>query len=170
MKSMSAKFPVSSQIAHNLWFSMQFSKQINIFKSNNHRKFRNSSFLDLLESNYSSFFWSLRISWCSSPTIMTWHPNKIVCLNETSSSNWKSTNVPVLTSIYLIKCTPTPIISNKNLVNFSLAHRPTYEYLKKFGSACVVFLHSVKHSKLSPKSVLRVFVGLWHWTRGILML
>ena len=86
---------------------------------------------------------------------------------ETARSLIYSSHVPlqfwgeaVLTATYLINRTPSIVLSGTSPYEKLFSWKPDLSYLKVFGSTCFVLLHDNERTKLSPKSIVCVF--LWY--------
>ena len=65
----------------------------------------------------------------------------------------------VLTTVYLINCTPSPLLSNKTLFELLNNNKPTYNHFCTFGCLCYAFTFSNQRTKFSSHAWASVFLG-----------
>uniref|UniRef100_A0A2N9GPX8 Retroviral polymerase SH3-like domain-containing protein n=1 Tax=Fagus sylvatica TaxID=28930 RepID=A0A2N9GPX8_FAGSY len=70
------------------------------------------------------------------------------------------------TTAYLINRLPTPILNSTSPYKVLFNTHPDYSHLRTFGCACYPYLGPYKHDKLSPKSILCVFLGYSTHSKG----
>uniref|UniRef100_A0A2N9IIX6 Integrase catalytic domain-containing protein n=1 Tax=Fagus sylvatica TaxID=28930 RepID=A0A2N9IIX6_FAGSY len=70
------------------------------------------------------------------------------------------------TVAYLINRLPTPVLNSTSPYEVLFNTRPDYSHLHTFRCACYPYLEPYKHDKLSPKSILCVFLGYSTHSKG----
>lgn len=64
-----------------------------------------------------------------------------------------------LTSTFLINRLPSPSLNMNTPYHLLYEKKPTYDFLRTFGSQCYPFLRAYAKDKLEPRSLPCVFMG-----------
>ena len=76
----------------------------------------------------------------------------------------------VLTAVYLINRTPSPLLSNKTPFELLNNNKPTYSHLCIFGYLCYASTLSNQHTKFAPHPRASVFLGYHFGYKGYKLL
>ena len=71
-----------------------------------------------------------------------------------------------MTSVYLINRTPSTVLSGLTPYERLYTCAPFFGHLRTFGCVCFVLLPSIERTKLSPRSVMCIFLGYSETTKG----
>ena len=142
--------------------SIQFSKTIKIFRTDNSMEYRDSQFLDFIYTQDTIIQCS-----CAGTSQQNGRvERKYHHILDSVRAFLISTSCPerfleeaALTAVYTINHLPSSALQNVTPYEHLYGTPVSYSSLRVFGCACFVLLQPHKHSKLEPRSRLCCFLG-----------